>query len=127
MTFYALSALINGLASSALGIFVYFTHRKGVVNRYYGLVTIFIGIWSYSYFLWQISPQESDALFWSRILMVGAIFIPNTYLHFVLSFLGLHKEKKKTLVFNYILALLFFILNFTPLMITPYVKLNYVV
>jgi len=128
MNFYALSALINGLTSSALGIFVYLKNKKGLVNKYYGIATLFIGIWSYSYFLWQISIKEYDAFFWCRILMVGAIFIPNTYLHFVLSLLNLHKEKRKILIFNYILAIIFFILNFTPLFIkgvSPKLFFNY--
>jgi len=117
MNFYALSALINGIATSALGIFVYAKNRKGIVNRCYGLTTIFIGIWSYSYFFWQISTQEIPALFWCRALMVGAIFIPPTYLHFVFSLLDLYREKKKVLIFYYILGFIFFILNFTPLFI----------
>lgn len=117
MNFYALSALINGITSSALGFLVYFKNRRGIVNRYYGLTTVSIGIWSYGYFFWQISTQEAQALFWCRALMVGAIFIPPTYLHFVLSLLGRHREKIKVLILNYILGSIFFILNFTPLFI----------
>ncbi|MCM8781918.1 MAG: hypothetical protein NC828_02570 [Candidatus Omnitrophica bacterium] len=117
MGFYALSALINGLSSSALGIFVYLKNRKGNVNRTYGLTTIFIGIWSYSYFFWQIAINKSSALFWCRALMGGAIFISPAYLHFVLTLLGLHKKKKKMVVSSYIFGSIFFILNFTPLFV----------
>ncbi len=117
MNFYALSGLINGLATSALGIFIYFKNKRGVVNRYYGLTTVFISIWSYGYFFLQISTYESQALFWSRALTAGAIFIPPTYLHFVLSLLGLHRKKRKILIFAYILSSIFFILNFTPLFV----------
>lgn len=117
MGFYALSALINGLSSSALGIFVYLKNKKGTVNRTYGLTTIFIGIWSYSYFFWQIAISESSALFWCRVLMAGAIFIPPAYLHFVLALLGLHKEKKKVVISSYIFGSFFFVLNFTSLFV----------
>ena len=117
MTFYALSALINGLASSALGLFVYFRNKRGSVNRCYGLTTVSIAVWSYCYFFWQISTQEAAALFWCRALMVGAIFIPPTYLHFVISFLGLYKEKRKIIILNYIISSVFFIFNFTPLFV----------
>ncbi len=117
MTFYALSALINGLTSSALGIIVYFKNKKGTVNRSYGITTICIGIWSYSYFFWQISPLEREALFWCRVLMVGAIYLPPAYLHFILSFLGLDKKKSKLIVTNYAISTIFFILNFTPLFV----------
>ncbi|MBI5123547.1 hypothetical protein HZA75_06840, partial [Candidatus Roizmanbacteria bacterium] len=128
MGFYALSALINGLSSSALGIFVYLKNRKGTVNRTYGLTTIFIGIWSYSYFFWQIAISESSALFWCRALMAGAIFIPPAYLHFVLALLGLHKDKKKVVISSYIFGSFFFALNFTSLFVkdvSPKLFFNY--
>lgn len=117
MNFYALSGLINGLASSALGIFVYFRNRKGAVNKYYGLTTLAIGVWSYSYFFWQISTYKPNALFWCRTLMIGAIFIPPTYLHFVLALLDIHKQKKILINFLYIFAFVFFVFDFTPLLI----------
>lgn len=117
MSFYALSALINGIASSALGLFVYFRNRKGIVNRCYGLTTVTIAIWSYGYFFWQISTQENQALFWCRAFMIGAIFIPPTYLHFVLALLNIYKQKKRLINSLYILAFVFLIFNFTPLFI----------
>jgi signal transduction histidine kinase len=128
MSFWALSALINGLSSSVLGIFVYLKNRKGTVNKTYGLTTIFIGIWSYSYFFWQIAISESSALFWCRALMVGAIFIPPAYLHFVLALLGLHKEKKRIVISSYIFGSFFFFLNFTSLFVkdvSPKLFFNY--
>ncbi|OGF19455.1 hypothetical protein A3I35_03410 [Candidatus Falkowbacteria bacterium RIFCSPLOWO2_02_FULL_45_15] len=49
--------------------------------------------------------------------MVGAIFIPIFYYHFILSFTGLLDGKKKSLIFGYILALFFLSLSFSPLFI----------
>jgi len=117
MNFYALGALINGISSSALGILVYFKNRKGPVNIYYGLTTICIGLWSYGYFFWQIANNEYSALFWCRVLMAGAIFIPPIYMHFVLALLGLHEQKKRIIFPAYILGSIFFLLNFTPLFV----------
>jgi signal transduction histidine kinase len=117
VNFYALSALINGLASSALGIFVYFKNKQGSVNKSYGITTVFIGIWSYSYFFWQISTQESHALFWCRALMVGAIFIPPSYLNFIVDFLGYQTKKRKAIIFGYTTASIFLILNFSSVFI----------
>ena len=114
MTFFALSALINVITSSALGIFVYIKNRKGAVNITYGLTTVCIASWSYSYFFWQISKEEAQALFWCRALMIGAIFLPIAYLHFILTILGLAKKNKKILTLDYIIGFVFFILNFTP-------------
>ena len=117
MSFYALSALINTIVSLALSFFVYTRNRKKTVNKCYVLTTITIGIWSLSYFFWQISSDKSQALFWCRTLMVGAIFIPPTYLHFVLSLLELNLKKRKLITTLYTIAFIFFTLNFTPLFV----------
>ena len=118
MTFFALSALINVVTSSTLGIFVYLKNKKGAVNITYGLTTVCIAFWSYSYFFWQISIEATKALFWCRALMIGAIFLPIAYLHFILTLLGLGKENKKVLILDYIIGFVFFILNFTPFFVT---------
>ncbi len=125
MNLYALSGLINGIATSILGCFVFLKNRKGIINKTFGIFTISMGVWSYSYFLWMIAGNETAALFWSRALMVGAIFIPASYLHFVFALLNIHKEKKLTILFCYIFSFLFFILNFSPLMVRNVTSIMY--
>jgi len=126
MEFYALTGLINGIVGSVLGLFVYFKNRKALANKLFGLFCLAVSVWSYSYFLWQISTIAESALFWSRGLMAGAIFISIFYFHFIISFLKRVKEHKKTLVFGYFIFTIFFFLNFTPFFVknvTP--KLNF--
>ena len=116
MLFYAITGLINAVGSAFLGLFVYLKNRKENINKTFGLLCLSIVLWSFPYYIWQLSNTEKTALFWSRVLMVGAIFIPVTYLHFVFTFLGLYQKKKKFLIFSYIVAFIFLILNFTPLL-----------
>jgi len=128
MTFYAVIALINAVAASILGPVVYFKNRKKIVNKTFGLFCFFVAIWSYFYFLWQISTTASDALFWSRALMVGAIFIPISYFHFILGLLNKIQEKKKILITGYLVFFFFFLLNFTSLFVksvTPKLNFNF--
>ena len=117
MTFYALSALINAITTALLGTFVYCKDRTKPVNRNFALFYLCLSAWSYAYFIWQISTVESTALFWCRVLMVGAIFIPVTSVHFTASLLNKYKENKKVLVFGYIFATVSFLFNFTPLFV----------
>ena len=117
MNFYALTALINAIAATILSLLVYFKNRKGFTNKTFGLFSFFIAIWSYAYFFWQISKHADTALFWSRALMVGAIFIPISYLHFVLVLLNKLEEKKKILIIGYVIFIFFFLLNFTSLFV----------
>ena len=116
-TYYALSALINGITSTFLGIFVYFKKREAVVNKRFCIFLLSVTFWSYSFFIWQLSTSEATALFWCRMLMRGSIFIPITFAHFVMVWLNLYKEKKKIIVWGYICSLIFFIFNFTPLFV----------
>ena len=113
MGFYALTGLINAITSSILGPFIYLKNRKQLTNKLFALFCLSVAVWSYSYFFWQISTTEKTALFWSRLLMAGAIFIPITYLHFVLSWIQKIKEKKKYLFFGYLFFLFFFFSNLT--------------
>jgi len=114
MTFYALSALINTIASIFLGFFIYFQDRRKLIHKTFALFCLAVAIWSYGYFMWQISTSAQTALFWLHILMTGAIFIPLFYIHFLLAFLDKIKEKKKILIFGYIILSFFFLLNFSP-------------
>jgi len=117
MFFYAITGLINAVASTFLGFLVYLKNKKGNLNRTFTLFCLCVAIWSYAYFVWQISTIEETALFWSRALMVGAIFMPITYFHFITVFLNIHQKKKKLLILGYILSFIFLILNLTPLFV----------
>lgn len=117
MSFWALAALINSLAATGFGLFVYLNNKKNTTNISWGLFSATIAFWSYSYFLWQISNQESLALFWCRTLTIGSIFIPVTFLHFLLIWLDIYKPKKKILIFCYLISIVAFVLNFTPLIV----------
>ena len=113
MNFYALSALINGVISTILGIFVFTRNRKDIRYVTYTLFCLAVSIWSYFYFGWQITINENTALLCSRGLMAGAIFIPITYLHHLLVFLNIYNERKKIIFYGYLGSLIFLILDFT--------------
>ena len=74
--------------------------------RYLFLFCLAVASWSYSYFMWQIATDAVSALFWSRILMIGAIFTSIFYLHLVLVYLNLDKEKfyRTTLIIFYLFS-----------------------
>ena len=119
MWYYPASGLINSLTLTILGIFVFLRNRKALPNITYFIFCFFISFWSYSYFLWQISKTSKEAFFWCQMLMAGAVFIPAAYFHFVTTLINKHTDKgiKKLIYFGYLLAGIFAILNFTPLMI----------
>ena len=89
MEIYSLTALITAITSFVLGIFVYFKNKKAPINKTFALFAFAVFFWSFSYFLWQIAKDPQSALFWSRSLILGAIFIPIFYFHFVIYFLDI--------------------------------------
>lgn len=113
MNFYAISALVNFITSSTLGIFV-FSKSRNSKNVGFFIFCFFVAFWSITYYFWQISRDEISALFWIRVLMAGAIFIPVAYLHFVYALVDILNKRKKFLVFSYVLFFLFFLGDFTP-------------
>ncbi len=114
MNIFALTALINTIFISILGVFVYIKNKTSEINKKYALFCFSCAFWTFNYFLWLISKNAQMALFFSRGLMAGAIFIPVFFLHFVLILLDLVEQKKSILKAGYCVFSLFFILDFTP-------------
>jgi len=117
MTFYAISALVNFITSSILGIIVIIKNRSSK-NVSFFLFCFFVAFWSIAYYFWQVSGTREEALFWSRTLMAGAIFIPIAYLHFVYALVEILPKRKYFLWFSYLLFFIFFLTNFTSLFVS---------
>ena len=114
MNIFAIFAFINFLTSSALGVFVFFKNKKRHVNVSFSIFTLSIAVWSFGYFIWQISNTATGALFWSRFLMAGAIFTSLTYLHFTLVLVNAYEKRKTFIRLSYILSILFLLADLTP-------------
>lgn len=116
-TYYSISAFINFLVSFLLGIFVLHKNRKEKLNRILSFWCFTVAFWSFFYFIWQIETKEQMALLWTRLLMLGAVWVPVAFLQTVVIFLKIEKEKKYLIIFSYALSSVFTLLLFTPLMV----------
>jgi hypothetical protein len=120
MSTFAIIELINAISVGLLGAFVYLKNKRHNINTTYALFCFFVAFWSFCYFLWAIANSRESALFWNRILMAGAIFIPISFLHFTYIFIyppEKYADHKKTIIGGYILFFIFFVLDFTPFFI----------
>lgn len=118
MTYYSVSALFNFAIGLSLGIFVLYKNYKLKINQSLFFWCFAVAFWSFFYFLWQIENDKGTALIWTRILMLGAVWIPVAYLRVVLIFLNVEKKYKFLLYANYFLSVLFSLLLLTPLMVS---------
>ena len=115
--YYTISALINGVTSLILSCFVYLKNRNAEINKKFVLFGLAVTFWSFSLFFWNLANYKTSAFFWARLLLIGATLIPPTFLHFV--FILIDKDFKisnikKIIYYNYLLAAVFIIINFTP-------------
>ncbi|MCA9472193.1 MAG: hypothetical protein MRJ96_15415 [Nitrospirales bacterium] len=117
MNFFAISGLLNGIAAIGLTLLVYFHSPQNPRHRTYVLFGLTTGLWSFGYFFWQLSESHQLALFFVRLLMVGAIFIPVTFLHHIMTLRDEAVSKWGILQKNYIVGGLFLLSNLTPLFV----------
>ncbi len=110
-TLFAITSFLTAAASFLLGIFVVSKNWKNWKNRMWFFTTIAISIWSFSLAMEVSSPNYNTALFWNKILNIGAIFIPIFFYHFIVLFLE-KKEKEKTyIIIGYLFAFLLLSFN----------------
>ena len=117
MTIFVVSPLVNVVTSLVIGILVFLTAPKNRTNLTFFLFALAVVFWSFAYFLWQISATADDALYWSHMLMAGAIWIPFFYFHFITRFLKIERSSRFLIGFGYGAALFFSVVNWTPLFI----------
>lgn len=113
MDFYTLISLINGIVAIFFGIFVLSRNPKKSINITFFLMSVGVTIWSLSYSAWLSVDNFSDALFWSRMLNLGATLIPIFYLHWILNILNIVRKKIIILIFGYFLTFICVINSFS--------------
>ena len=113
MYLFALSGLLNGLSATVLGAFVFMRKPESALHKVYAFFCLSISVWSYAYFFWLTADEESAALFWSRILMAAAIFIPITAFHHLIKLINI-RIPRRVIVSNYAFSLILALSNFGP-------------
>ncbi len=125
--FFPIAALTNAVTSGVLAILLLLSSRKIRATKYLIYLCLATVAWSFPYFLWQISSSAESALFWSKILMYGAIFTSIGYLHLVIVFLELDKIKfyRIVLAIFYLFSLLWIIVNTTSYFVVGVYSISY--
>jgi len=111
------SLFLTSLASAALGVFVWLKGRDKLSNITLALLSLVIALWSFSQFMGGILDDKALVLFWTRLGIASACFIPVFFLHFILSLIDKTKLEARLIKFVYGLSLVFLILDFTRLFV----------
>ena len=114
---FAIGAFITGTLAAFFGVFVYAKNRKRPENQIFGAMSFSLTIWAINFGFWQMAVDKTTAFLFVHLLMIGSIFIPIFYIHYILTLLNLVQEKKKFLIVGYLITLIFLFFNFTPYMV----------
>ncbi|MCB9748336.1 MAG: hypothetical protein H6755_08005, partial [Candidatus Omnitrophica bacterium] len=117
MNFYQIMALFNAVGSGASCIITLFNKNRSKVSNSFLLFNFSVFVWALYYFLWQICTNETEALYWCRALMAGAAFIPSTFFHFSVRFVGKFQKYLNFVRINYLGSFLLLFFDFTPLFV----------
>ncbi len=117
MSFYSGSLLLTSIASLALGVFVILKGKDKLPNLTLGLFSLTVAVWCFGQFMGSVVEAEELGLFWTRVRLGGAVFIPVFFVHFIFALIGRASEKKRAVYLVYGIGIVFLILDFTPLFV----------
>jgi len=111
---YAIVPLAGAVFAVALGSFVltrYFKEKKEI-HLVLALFCYSVTVWLFGTYMMFTSTQDSQAIFWDRLVYSGVVFIPVLMHHFSIVFADKPKQRKY-LIYGYLSAFIFFFLSFT--------------
>lgn len=123
LTYYSVSALLNLITSLVLILIVLIKNPRSSTNKIFALFMAMMGFWSLFYFLWVNVQNKELADFYLRTCMIGVIFMPSSFTHFVTSLLKQDVTSsfnnklinKQLLIVNYLISVSLAATVYTPL------------
>jgi signal transduction histidine kinase len=117
MSFHAGSLIFSGLASLLLGAMAFWQGRSKLPNINLALTSLAVAIWCLAQAAGDLVPTKAEVLFWTRVNIGAAFFIPTFYLAFILSLLDRLDRGRVLLGLAALTSFIFLILDFTPFMV----------
>lgn len=81
--FYKISTLVNCILPLVFAGFLFYKSANSIRNRLFAYYCLSISFWSFFYFVFLSTPNIYLADFYLRTCMIGVLFMPVLYLHFV--------------------------------------------
>ncbi len=107
MNAFALSGLLTGISSLAMGLFVLSRNPSQRLNRAWFLFTSSVAVWGFGGMWIALETDKAMALLaWRVAFALGVVWIPVLFYHFVTIFCEL--KQKLILPFSYLVGLSFF-------------------
>ena len=120
MTVYSIisiSGLLNGIGALFIILLTLFHFKKKLLFFVFIFLNLAIAIWAFSYWHWLSLKDYSAALFWTRMLNVGAILIPILSFHWIILLIEKVKQNKIFLWGGYLITAAFLVFSFSSLFV----------
>jgi two-component system NtrC family sensor kinase len=117
LNLYSLLATIAASVYLFVGIFVYSQKKESPVNRSFSVMLLCVSLWNIDVAGILNAPSPHFADLWGKIFRNGLLFIPPTFLHFILLFTnpqGIPGRARKILWGAYVVSSFFAVINWTP-------------
>ena len=120
MTIYSIvsiSGLLNGIGALFIILLTLLHFKKNLLFFVFIFLNLAIAIWAFSYWHWLSLKDYSAALFWTRMLNVGAILIPILSFHWIVLLIEKAKQNKIFLWGGYLITAIFLIFSSSSLFV----------
>jgi signal transduction histidine kinase len=117
MAFNTGTALLTSLVSLLLGLFVFLKGKDKPANITLGLSSLALTLWCFGQLMGGLVVSKAAVLFWTRVGLGGAIFIPVFFLHFVLVLIDRYAKDARALLLAYGFGSILLLFDFTPLLV----------
>ncbi len=111
INYFGIIGIIIGVTNLVIGFLVYIYDRKNITKQWWVLFAASVSIWGFGSYIISISDNPTDALFWWRIVHIGIIMIPSSFLIFTTHFFGIQSLRKTFSLLT--ISCIFLSLNFT--------------
>jgi signal transduction histidine kinase len=106
---YSILPLSAGTLIFACGLWVLLKNPRAAPHITFSLVSLAVTGWLFGSFMMYSASRETEALFWSRFIYAGVVYIPAFFYHFCASFLQ-QTLKNKLILTNYLISTAFLLL-----------------
>lgn len=118
LLFYKVATFINFLLPFLFSCFLLYKANHSFRNKMFAYYCLSVAGWSFFYFLFLNTPEPHWADFLLRTCMIGVLFMPVLYLHFVVVAFDV-KAPAALIPISYCISLVFIILAYTDLFALP--------
>lgn len=106
---YSIPVFLTSIGVAAFGLFVFSRNPRNPLNQLFGASAASVAFWSLGYGLLYSTADPVKAIAYARLGYLGVVFIPPTFCHFTVRFLG--ENRKKFLSVVYALSAIFLVVS----------------